>query len=67
MSEDKRIEVRDGREWVVTTIPASKPRSRRKPMMTKSMARGIAVAKSLGGGPATQFRKRKKKGRRKGT
>jgi hypothetical protein len=50
-----RVEVRDGREFVVTEIPPVEPRRRRKPMMTRQMARGAAVGKRLGAGPPTDI------------
>lgn len=56
MSDDVRYEERDGKTYRVETLPDATPRRRRrKAMMTKEMARGIAVGKQLGAGPPTQF------------
>jgi hypothetical protein len=46
-----RIEIRNGRVFLVTELPPVEPRRRTKPMMTKKMARAAAVGKQLGAGP----------------
>lgn len=61
MSEEPRIEMRDGKPFVVTTLPEVERKRKPKPLMTKRMARALAVGKNLRAGPATQLAKRRKR------